>query len=101
MRRESTKLLILAALGLMLCAIPLYAQQPASQERLVYAAVVTRHGVRSPTWTPERLNQYSSAPWPDWGVAPGELTPHGFALMKLMGAYYQELFSSQGLLGAP
>lgn len=57
---------------------------------LRYAVIVTRHGVRSPTWTPERLNQYSASPWPDFAVAPGLLTPHGRELIKLMGSYYRE-----------
>ncbi len=64
--------------------------------QLQFAVVLTRHGVRSPTWEPERLNGYSSAAWPTWGVAPGELTPHGRELMKIMGGFYREYFS--GLL---
>ena len=73
--------------------------QKAQPEELKFVAIVSRHGVRSPTWTPDRLNQYSTSPWPDWGVAPGELTPHGRTLMKIMGAYYRNYFSSNGLPG--
>jgi len=69
---------------------------PPSQLR--YVVIITRHGVRSPTWTSERLNQYSAEPWPEWGVPPGNLTPHGRALMKLMAAYYREWLSGEGLL---
>jgi len=68
-------------------------------EQLQFAVVLTRHGVRSPTWEPERLNGYSSAAWPDWGVAPGELTPHGRELMRMMGGFYRDYFS--GLLAQP
>ena len=68
-------------------------------DQLQFAVVLTRHGVRAPTWEPERLNGYSSAAWPSWGVAPGELTPHGRALMKTMGVFYREYFS--GLLAKP
>lgn len=75
--------------------------QGARPEELKFAVVVSRHGVRSPTWTLDRLNQYSAAPWPDWGVAPGELTAHGRALMKIMGAFYREYFSTQKLLDKP
>ncbi len=63
-------------------------------EQLQFAVVLTRHGVRSPTWEAERLNGYSSAAWPSWGVAPGELTPHGRELMKIMGVFYREYFST-------
>jgi 4-phytase/acid phosphatase len=66
---------------------------------LKQVVIVTRHGVRAPTWTPERLNQYSSEPWPDFGVPPGYLTPHGRKLMKLMGDFYRELYAKEGLLG--
>ncbi len=66
--------------------------------QLKYAIVVSRHGVRSPTWDRERLNEYSAEPWPDWGVAPGELTPHGRAQIKLMGAFYRAWFLREKLL---
>jgi hypothetical protein len=36
---------------------------PAS--RLRYVVIITRHGVRSPAWNTDRLNQYSTKPWPE------------------------------------
>jgi 4-phytase / acid phosphatase len=66
--------------------------------QLKYVVIVSRHGVRSPTWDKERLNQYSAQPWPDWGVGAGELTPHGAALIGLMGAYYREWLTAEGLI---
>ena len=80
----------------LLCAAGAAYGQP---EQLQFAVVLTRHGVRSPTWEPERLNGYSSAAWPSWGVAPGELTPHGRELVKTMGGFYREYFSA--LLARP
>lgn len=74
------------------------AASPAASPQLRYVVIVTRHGVRSPTWTNDRLNQYSAEPWPDWGVPPGILTPHGRALMQLMGAYYRAWLASEHLL---
>lgn len=67
---------------------------------LKYAVIVSRHGVRSPTWGAVRLNEYSTQAWPDWGVAPGELTPHGRAGVKLMGAYYRAWLSKAGLFNS-
>jgi len=66
--------------------------------QLRYLVIISRHGVRSPTWNSERLNQYAAEAWPEWGVPPGNLTPHGRALMKLMGAYYREWLSGERLL---
>lgn len=71
-----------------------------AQMSLKYAVIVSRHGVRSPTQTAEQLSQYAADPWPDWGVAPGELTAHGHDLMKLFGAYDRAYFASRGLLPA-
>lgn len=72
--------------------------QDASGEQLKFVLVLTRHGVRSPTWTNARLDEYSAQPWPQWPVAPGLLTPHGKQLMSLFGAYYRASFAKSGLL---
>ena len=65
---------------------------------LRFVAMVTRHGVRSPTGRIEQINQYSAQPWPQWNVPAGNLTAHGFELMRIMGAYYRQMYSAQGLL---
>ena len=31
---------------------------------LRYVVIISRHGVRSPTWNSARLNQYAAEPWP-------------------------------------
>ncbi len=71
---------------------------PKSGEHLKFALVLTRHGVRSPTWTNARLDEYSRDPWPVWPVAPGLLTPHGKKLMQQFGTYYRASLSSAALL---
>jgi 4-phytase/acid phosphatase len=65
---------------------------------LKFVVIVSRHGVRSPTGKPDRLNQYSREPWPAWSVPPGYLTEHGAHLMTLFGAYDREQLAAQGLL---
>ena len=70
------------------------AQPGFSEDVLQQVVIVTRHGVRSPTWTPERLNQYSATPWTDFGVPPGYLTPRGRDLMKMMGGFYHDFYSN-------
>jgi 4-phytase/acid phosphatase len=76
------------------------AANPAAPPQLRYVVIISRHGVRSPTWDNARLNQYASEPWPEWGVPPGHLTPHGRTLMQLMGAYYRDWLLSEHLLNA-
>jgi 4-phytase/acid phosphatase len=66
--------------------------------QLRYIVILSRHGVRSPTARPEDLNRYSAEPWPDWGVAPGMLTPHGRDLMRILGAWNRSYLSEQGLV---
>jgi 4-phytase / acid phosphatase len=79
----------------------LAAAQNLPPRQLKFALILTRHGVRSPTWTADRLNQYSAEPWPEFGVPPGNLTERGRMLIKLMGEFYRQYFSSQKLLGKP
>ena len=69
-----------------------------SQNQLRFVLVLTRHGVRSPTWTNQRLDEYAKQPWPQWPVAPGVLTPHGRQLMTFFGGYYRAWFAEHKLL---
>jgi 4-phytase/acid phosphatase len=99
-----TRLLALACLLIVsfLCAAPRALAQGdrSSGPELKFVVILSRHGIRSPTWSAERLNQYSAEPWPDWGVPPGYLTPHGETLMKLVGAYDRAYLAQAGLLSA-
>lgn len=71
-----------------------------AEEHLKYVVIVIRHGVRSPTWKAERLHQYSTEPWPDWGAATADLTPHGRVLMQLFGSYYREWLVKEHVLAS-
>jgi 4-phytase / acid phosphatase len=72
----------------------------AGSPELQYVVILSRHGVRSPTWENARLDTYSAEPWPRWPVPPGYLTPHGYRLIELMSSYYREWLRAEGLLGA-
>ncbi len=67
-------------------------------ERLQFVVYLERHGVRSPTGKPDKYAAYSAAPWPKWSVPPGYLTPHGFELMRIFGAYDRAQLAAEGLL---
>jgi 4-phytase / acid phosphatase len=67
-------------------------------DELQFVFVLSRHGVRSPIWSVEQLNQYSAQAWPTWNVPPGNLTSHGERLMALFGTYYRAYFVEARLL---
>ncbi len=103
MPRGATCVALLSIISFAYCAAPAGAQGPAdgaanSGGQLQFVIYLNRHGVRSPTSDPGRYDAYSASPWPKWDVPPGYLTPHGFELMKLFGAYDRAHFAEQGLL---
>lgn len=99
MTKTLARFLALVALFFTARSSVLVAQSTATTEpKLKFVVVLTRHGVRSPTWSLSELNAYSVEPWPDWGVPPGNLTPHGSKLMTLFGSYYRLYFAAAGLL---
>jgi 4-phytase/acid phosphatase len=100
------RLLLLSFVCVFPCGAAIAAAQvtdaaPADRKAdLQFVVVLSRHGVRSPIGNTDLLNKYSAAPWPKWDVAPGYLTPHGYELMKLFGAWDRVKLSSEGLFAA-
>ena len=90
-----------ALLGLVLlltAAGPVLAAE--SGDTLERVVVVQRHGVRSPTKPPAVYARYASEAWPDWPVAPGELTPHGAENIRWEAAWMKDRYAGLGLLPA-
>jgi 4-phytase/acid phosphatase len=71
-----------------------------SSEQLRFVVILTRHGVRSPTHIAAAYNRYSALPWPKWNVPPGNLTHHGYKILRLLGAYDRDWLAQQGLFAA-
>ena len=94
-----------AALSFALLLIPTEAiaqdsALPGGNAELQYVVMLSRHGVRPPLSKPGEIDKYSAAPWPQWEVKPGYLTPHGYELMKIFGAWDRTKFAGQGLFAA-
>ena len=68
--------------------------------KLRMVVILSRHGVRSPTWTQARLDSYSALPWPKWSVPPGDLTSRGYELVKQFGSFDRASLAATGLLPA-
>lgn len=75
--------------------------EPTGDSQLVFALVLSRHGVRSPTKDVSHYAKYAADPWPAWSVPPGYLTDHGYKQMVVMGKYYHDAFAAEGLSPAP
>jgi 4-phytase / acid phosphatase len=104
-RHAALRFFLFSLVFLFIMFAPLAAQAPATNAAnndadLQYVLIFTRHGVRPPLTKPGEIDKYSAAPWPTWDVQPGYLTPHGFALIKMLGAWDRTKFSSQGLFAA-
>jgi 4-phytase/acid phosphatase len=87
--RALTTIFLAAALTLQTATVP---------PKLIYTVILSRHGVRSPTGSNESLSPYAAEPWPEWGVKPGELTPHGRKLVEILGGWYRVWLADDGLL---
>lgn len=86
---------VVIVLLLMAAAQAFGAEDEATLERVV---LVQRHGVRSPTKPASAYAPFSVQPWPEWPVAPGELTPHGARDVALMALWLRKSYADQGLL---
>lgn len=77
-----------------LVALALVVQPVYAAPMLEKVLILERHGVRPPTKPPEAFAKYSAEPWPQWPVAPGELTPHGAEAMRAMGEGLRTRYAS-------
>jgi 4-phytase / acid phosphatase len=103
LRRAMRKLPVLLGLSGLLAGAP--ASLPAPQKgsdaaELRFVVILSRHGVRSPTGDASQYEAYSRAAWPVWDAPPGNLTQHGYALMRTFGAWDRAQLAKEGLLAA-
>ena len=72
-----------APLAALVLAALVVVSPAAARPVLERVVLLERHGVRSPTKTPDAAT--ADQAWPVWPVGPGELTPHGFDGVVRMG----------------
>ena len=89
---KKTGCVLLFALSLTGCSGGASAPSGPVLEKIV---LLSRHGIRSPTASPVSLKAKTGFDWPEWSVAPGEMTPHGVATLEAMvqavWSHYQHL----------
>jgi len=71
---------------------------PAASLKLERVVMLMRHGVRPPTKAKIVPDGVADKPWPRWPVDFGQLTPHGYAAVKLLGAWDHGNWVERGLL---
>lgn len=93
MKIQSLRLFPLA----LVCASFLPAQA-VDDTQLKQVIIFGRHSVRAPVAPNTYLDQYSAQQFPDFGVAAGILTPNGETLETILGGYYRQWLTQEGLL---
>jgi 4-phytase/acid phosphatase len=73
---------------------------PDSDLKLQRVVMLMRHGVRPPTKPQVTPDGTHPKPWPKWSVDFGELTPHGYDAVRLLGQWDRANWASRGLLPA-
>ena len=68
--------------------------------KLERVVMLMRHSVRPPTSAKVTPPGWAAEAWPAWSTPFGELTPHGAAGARLMGAYDRQAFAARGMLAA-
>jgi len=70
----------------------------ALEPRLERVVMLMRHGVRPPTKAPVSPEGTHDQPWPAWSTDYGELTPHGYRAVALLGRWDRHRWIEEGLL---
>lgn len=95
---------IWAALLLVLCLCQQVEAVPQdefhSKYHLAQVIVLSRHNIRAPLVSNEKLGELSRQQWHDFGVQGGELTAHGAQIEEKMGAYCRLYFQKEELFPA-
>lgn len=89
----------LPALLLVVLAAPVPAQTVTNDDTILKQIIIFgRHSVRSPVLPPATYSMLSPRAYPDFGVPAGYLTAHGQQAAVLLGTYFHQYLTAEGLL---
>ncbi len=88
----------LRAAALALFYVSSLAAQPVDDTQLKQVIIFGRHSVRAPVAPNAYLNNFSVQQFPDFDVAAGILTPNGEKLETILGGYYRQWLTQEGIL---
>jgi 4-phytase/acid phosphatase len=100
LQRRALRLVTLLTAALLSAGAP-WSAMAAERAKLEQVVILMRHGVRPPTKAADALAPLADRPWPGdevWGAKPGELTPHGAAAVRRLGADLRRRYAALGLL---
>src|SRR5271166_3139097 len=80
------------------CCGSFVAAQSVDDTQLKQVIIFGRHSVRAPVAPNTYLNQYSTQNFPDFLVPTGFLTQNGEQLETILGGYYRQWLTQEGLL---
>jgi len=92
------KSLLFRSVSLALVCASFAAAQPADDTKLRQVIIFSRHSVRAPVAPNDYLNGFSVRKYPLFTVAPGILTDNGIKLETLVGGYFRQWLTKEGLL---
>ena len=93
MKSHSLRIAVLA-----LCCVGFVRAQAVDDTELKQVIVFGRHNVRAPVAPNAYLDHFSVHNFPDFGVAAGVLTTKGEKLETILGGYYRQWLTQEGLL---
>lgn len=88
----------ITSLAVLSLSVSLLTAQSSDDTQLKQIIIFGRHNVRAPVAPNSYLNHFSVQNFPDFGVANGILTPNGEKLETLLGGYYRQWLTQEGLL---
>lgn len=97
--RESWGGRMARAIGALLACLCFAPPALGADDELRLVVLLVRHGVRTPLATKPPMSDFAAEPWPSYpDLAPGDLTPRGRELARLVGAWQHAWYGGEARL---